>query len=241
MTVRLLVYRLIMAKFECPHCPQRIDAPEELAGTNAECPACGGAITVPALSHTPPATPPPIPAAPVRQAPPANAGSHNPTCNVCGLGELQNVKKYRLSGPAVVIGYILLVPSILGILIGGLLLILGSFATSETSSGISSEITETLTSAYVPEHIIQKVVNDEELTSNEVERLKMTFKYDVVKDAQLSRDAGMIGVGIGATLMGGVSIVLIVGSFVAGLIGWILIMKKRVLQCSSCKMTVAAS
>ena len=61
-----------MAKFHCIHCGQRIDAPDELAGTDANCPACGGAITVPALS----ATPPPLP---VRQPPSANSGSHNPT------------------------------------------------------------------------------------------------------------------------------------------------------------------
>jgi len=57
MAVRVWVYRLIMAKFECPHCSQRIDAPEELAGTNAECPACGGAITVPNIDPVKPSQP----------------------------------------------------------------------------------------------------------------------------------------------------------------------------------------
>ena len=37
-----------MPKFNCTHCSQSIDAPEELAGTAANCPTCGGAITVPA-------------------------------------------------------------------------------------------------------------------------------------------------------------------------------------------------
>jgi len=56
-----------MAKFHCIHCGQRIDAPVELAGTDANCPTCGGAITVPALPHTTaPSTPPPLPA---REAP----------------------------------------------------------------------------------------------------------------------------------------------------------------------------
>ena len=61
-----------MAKFHCIHCGQRIDAPDKLAGTNTNCPTCGGAIAVPPLS----ATPPPLP---VRQPPSANSGSHNPT------------------------------------------------------------------------------------------------------------------------------------------------------------------
>lgn len=47
MAVRVWVYVLNMAKFECPHCSQRIDAPDELVGADADCPACGKAITVP--------------------------------------------------------------------------------------------------------------------------------------------------------------------------------------------------
>ena len=34
-------------KFECTHCDQKIDAPEELAGTEAKCPNCGGTIDIP--------------------------------------------------------------------------------------------------------------------------------------------------------------------------------------------------
>lgn len=34
-------------KFHCIHCGQRIEATDEQAGTDATCPACGGAITVP--------------------------------------------------------------------------------------------------------------------------------------------------------------------------------------------------
>ena len=34
-------------KFDCPHCSQSIDAPDELAGTDTNCPTCEGAISVP--------------------------------------------------------------------------------------------------------------------------------------------------------------------------------------------------
>jgi DNA-directed RNA polymerase subunit RPC12/RpoP len=69
-----------MSKFHCIHCGQRIDAPDELAGTDANCPTCGGAITVPPLPHTAaPATPPPLPATPppltTKKDPLVNSGS----------------------------------------------------------------------------------------------------------------------------------------------------------------------
>ncbi len=38
-----------MPKFYCSHCGQHIDAGDELAGTSAACPACGGKIIVPQI------------------------------------------------------------------------------------------------------------------------------------------------------------------------------------------------
>lgn len=42
-----------MPKFHCTHCGQHIDAPEETAGTPANCPSCGGEILVPGIPLTP--------------------------------------------------------------------------------------------------------------------------------------------------------------------------------------------
>ena len=41
-----------MAKFKCPHCSQKINAPEELAGTKVDCPACNKAIDIPNKSSS---------------------------------------------------------------------------------------------------------------------------------------------------------------------------------------------
>ena len=37
----------IQMKFDCPHCSQNIDAPDEFAGSDAICPTCEGAFSVP--------------------------------------------------------------------------------------------------------------------------------------------------------------------------------------------------
>lgn len=48
-----------MAKFYCVHCGQKIGAPDELAGSSTNCPACGGTIQVPPITASSPPTPKP--------------------------------------------------------------------------------------------------------------------------------------------------------------------------------------
>ena len=38
---------MVELKFNCPHCNQSLEAPEEMLGENIECPACNGAIQLP--------------------------------------------------------------------------------------------------------------------------------------------------------------------------------------------------
>ncbi|MFH0954344.1 MAG: hypothetical protein V1873_08450 [Verrucomicrobiota bacterium] len=54
--------------FDCSFCKQNLDAPEDMAGMNIECPACGRIISVPPLVPGEP------PAAPPKQNPPAAKG-----------------------------------------------------------------------------------------------------------------------------------------------------------------------
>jgi len=52
----------------------------------------------------------------------------NPLCRVCGQGAMIKRKRFRMSGPVVAIGFILLIPSVLGMLFGILMLVLTSAA-----------------------------------------------------------------------------------------------------------------
>jgi hypothetical protein len=51
----------------------------------------------------------------------------------------------------------------------------------------------------------------------------------------------MEGNGLGATVGGWMSLAIAVPSFIGGLLGWLLIMRKRILMCSACGATVTAS
>ena len=103
------------------------------------------------------------------------------SCKICDKGLLQQKKKYRMSGPVVLIGYILLIPSVLGV--AGSLVAFSHISSAASSSGA---------------------------------------------------DAGV-------AFAGGFIILFGVGCFVAGLLGWLLIMKKQVLQCNVCGAVVNAN
>lgn len=82
----------------------------------------------------PPAIPPQAPAvAPFPQPP--SAGS---TCTHCGTGTLQASHGYRSSAPFVVIGYLLLVPCVLGLIAGIVALVASQGNTAFPSPGASA-------------------------------------------------------------------------------------------------------
>jgi hypothetical protein len=59
--------------------------------------------------------------------------------------------------------------------------------------------------------------------------------------AAISAHGGKLDAGQGSALVSGFAIFCGVSSFVGGLFGWLLIMKKRVLQCSACGAVINAS
>jgi len=145
-----------------------------------------------------------------------------------------------MSGPVVVIGFILLIPSILGILFGVLMLVATGAASSQTSSSGEREIRARLVSLRVPDPIITEVVTGKSVSDAEL--VPLTYQQRAaVHDAQLSVSAQKLGAGAATVIAGGFSVFVIVASFVGGLLGWLLIMRKRVLQCARCGAVVPAS
>ena len=106
-------------------------------------------------------------------------------CKTCDTGLLQMAEPYRFSSVVVVIGYILLVPSVLGILFS----VRGFFTVLEVG---------------------------------------VTGGDSALADGVFA-------------LAGGVFIFLGLACLVGGLLGWLLIMRKKVLQCTYCGAVVAAS
>lgn len=168
------------------------------------------------------------------------AGASNPICKVCDKGELQKKKTYRLSGPAVVIGYIFLIPCFFGMLLGIMMLISTGSAGSVQGDQIKQEFRNELQSALIPQPIITKLVNGNEPSQNELLELNED-QMKALEDAKTTHNAKTAGTAIGTGLAGGLSLFVIITSFVGGLLGWILTMKKKVLKCKTCGAIVQAS
>jgi len=168
-------------------------------------------------------------------------------CQVCGRGAMENRKLYRLSGPAVVVGWIFLVPSFLGMGFG-LLSVAGCVAMMSDQQGHDSEVQtrrkqaeSLMVNGGVPAIVRQKVLETIPLSDADFRSMnaaQTSIAHDALQlllkptEAQSRVVAGSM-VGFAGTLF-------FIASFVGGLLGWILTMKKRVLQCRTCKATISA-
>lgn len=147
-----------------------------------------------------------------------------------------------MSTPVVVIGFVLLVPSVLGILFGGLMFIATFVGSSQTKTS-ELEISMArmrLASVGVPNDIVDDVAAEKPVGELQLSRLTLTQR-SAVREAQRKIEASKIGTGAAAACGVGLSFMIVIGSFVGGLLGWLLIMRKTVLQCFRCGAVVAAS
>jgi len=160
-------------------------------------------------------------------------------CRVCGQGYLYNVKVHRMSGPAVVIGYLLLVPSLLGILLC-LGFIVASWVGAFASHGLPPYTLQGLKEAKVPAELQHKLREGDPVTETEMARLTSHQKREV-ELANRELEAPQLEYGFFAACGTGVALVGALLSFLGGLLGWLLVMKKRVLMCNFCRTTLDAS
>ena len=114
------------------------------------------------------------------------------TCPTCRSGSLSRQRLYRMSDVVVVIGYILLIPSILGMLVT--LVLTAVLIIAPLAGGAATQSPEAVAAG------------------------------------------GVLAV---FTAAFGVAIFLV--CFVSGLLGWLLVMKKAVLRCNLCGMTIDAA
>lgn len=161
-------------------------------------------------------------------------------CKTCDRGELVRRKRYRMSGIVVFLGYVLLIPSMLGVFVGLVTLTATGKTTTTTMTDTRESVRTDLQGAAVPEAVITEVTAGRTPAASTVAVLPQRQR-DAVSMAQARMTGATAGAGIGFALAGGVALAIIVTSLLAGLLGWLLTMKKQILQCTNCQAVVAAS
>ena len=161
-------------------------------------------------------------------------------CKTCDTGELTKHKRYRMSGVVVLIGYILLIPSVIGMLVGVVGMASTSAAAETSFETIEQEAMTRLTDGGLKQAVADRVARGETLAASQLESLSPEQR-SLVESVETSVLASKAGAGVGVGLAGGFSAVALVMSLVGGLLGWLLVMKKKVLQCNSCGAVTAAS
>ncbi len=147
-----------------------------------------------------------------------------------------------MSGPSVVIGFILLVPSIFGMLFGLLTsagMIIGATNDPTRQTTVES-VRRTLAEQQVPSDIVNDVAEGRHISETRLTPLSFEQRSAVHTAERKITDLNAV-TGIAACCGGTFSVMIIVGSFIGGLLGWLLIMRKTVLQCTRCGAVVAAS
>lgn len=184
-----------------------------------------------------------------------------------------------MSGPAVVIGFILLIPSILGMLFSGFLFFksmtlnepgevstMSAFEANFRHGCFDSLTRQPTTGTTVPYVLAQQCEcqlselkqaqqnNPNETFGQAVGDALTSCKARSDRDQLLWVSKPLLAFYTGSVAQeddtatkwlrmfgGGFAIGLGISSFVGGLLGWLLVMKKRVLQCSVCGAVVNAS
>jgi hypothetical protein len=144
-----------------------------------------------------------------------------------------------MSPPVVAIGFILLIPSILGIIFCFAVGFLSGGAATQMAATDKQQARDELTQASVPADEIEAIMNHQPLTQDQIQALTPDQKR-ATDDATFKLSTSRVGSGLASVLAGG-WFCMAVSFFVGGLLGWLLVMRKRVLQCQHCGAIVAAS
>jgi hypothetical protein len=172
---------------------------------------------------------------------------------------LSQKKVFRMSGPVVAIGFILLIPSFIGMLYSAFLLIRASTAPQQLyQSQADAEFRGSCKTAFDENSSDLPGISASQFCECELRIYRSGYSPEAAaticyrrgldgdKFAKTDPDveafySGAALTDAGRGYMSSVAIVMGITSFVGGLLGWLLVMKKRILQCTLCGAVVNAS
>ncbi len=162
-------------------------------------------------------------------------------CEKCNNESMVNTSVFRLSGCLVTLGFILLIPAAITLAFTILLTVLGVYATgtaaSEMTNKLVMETEEELQELRVPQHVIADFKDDHSISEKTLNTLSSDQRrqVEITMDTYNAVAAGAaIGTGGIAIFGGGFVVALFVLSIPALIIGFLLILRKKVCKCPNC-------
>jgi hypothetical protein len=162
-------------------------------------------------------------------------------CEKCQTGAMAPVKVFRFSGCLVAVGVTVLVPAILGLVVGALLAIFGTVGTATTSSEALSRAKATaarsLREIPVEETVVDDFFDDAMIREDTLARLspEKRRRVEAVMDGFHAQVAGAaLGTTAAAGVGMGVVVLIYLFSIPAFVLGLVLILRKKVWRCSNC-------
>jgi hypothetical protein len=199
------------------------------------------------------------------------------TCKVCDRGILRSKTVFRMSGPVVAIGFILLIPSFLGMLLSAWVFVRSAAYQNDSAVNRSyyvadqkirkscvegfGRIRSSLPAKTTVPEFCECVLNSYSIFISGASTRRITEPMKTAtQDCSEAAWKGVLapvspdlmasyskeeletnGQTTEPVLTSTVAIIIGIASFVGGLLGWLLVMRKRVLQCNVCGAVVNAS
>lgn len=155
-------------------------------------------------------------------------------CNTCASGELVPRRKYRSSVVVVLIGYLLLVPSLAGLVFGTMGLLEPRSTPESRASADWNAIQHLLQGWEVPARVIDAVHSLEDCAPEELAALSEEQRETV---AAARRSWSVRRKGAGGSCLGDPWLLLVLMSLTGAILGWCCVLKKTVFQCVACRST----
>ncbi len=161
-------------------------------------------------------------------------------CKICDRGELRKKRAYRFSLPVVIIGYIFLVPCLLGVFSAGRTLFGSAAVTLDIPEQTKNRITAELRTVDLSDDIIAQIFDYHLIELSDLGQLNEK-QQAAVNRAEAAVALILQGKMLASTFsVAGIFFFMII-SFIGGIIGWLLVMKKKLLQCSICGACIERS
>jgi hypothetical protein len=152
-------------------------------------------------------------------------------CETCASGNLVQRRRYRSSVVVVLIGYLLLVPSLLGVAFGTLGVIERESTAESSASSARNETLHVLQAAEIPSRVIHSVLSLEDCDAGDLAALS-DEQRETVGAARRYWSARKRGTPVSCS--GDPWLLMAVMSLTGGILGSCCLLKKTVLQCMTC-------